>query len=76
LDRAELTLVIAGALVAALLLGWAIGAIGARLNAGGGPAADARDLVERLARSEAARQAAEAALAQERAARTGSDPAA
>ncbi|MBP7000783.1 hypothetical protein [Amaricoccus sp.] len=60
MDRDELTLIIAGALAAAVLLGWIIGAIGARLGSGGG----ARDLAARLAQSEEARRSAEARLAE------------
>lgn len=61
MDRAELTLVVAGALVAAVVLGWAIGAIGARLGAPS-RAGRLRDLADRLDAAEAARRQAEARL--------------
>jgi hypothetical protein len=58
LDRAELTLAVAAVLVAAVLLGWALGAIAARLNARA-PAEGPR-----LAAAEDGRRAAEARLAE------------
>lgn len=66
LDRADLTLAVAGALLGAVLLGWLIGAIFARLN-GRGPAAT-RALAAQLAETETRLADTEAALARERAA--------
>jgi hypothetical protein len=63
LDRDELTLAVAGALFAAVLLGCLIGAIAGRLNARGPRGAARRDLLARIDAAEAARRAAEVRLA-------------
>jgi hypothetical protein len=61
MDRTELTLAVAGALAAAVFLGWLLGIVTARLNtrAGARGAAEARDLVRRLQDAERARRTAE-----------------
>ncbi len=63
MDRNELTLAIAGALVAAALLGWILRWIFDRLNRSSGPRSIRRtaDMATRLHDAEAARDAAEAA---------------
>jgi OmpA-OmpF porin, OOP family len=52
MDRTEVTLVVAGALVLAVLLGWVLRGIFRGLNAGGRRARGAADLADRLHRSE------------------------
>lgn len=53
MERTELTIVIAGALFAAVLLGWLLRGMFRRLNAGGrGNLRSAVDLAERLHRAE------------------------
>lgn len=65
MDRGDLTLAIAAALAGAVLLGWLLAAITARLDARGPRnAARTRDLAERLDAAEAARQRAETRLAE------------
>lgn len=64
MNRSELTLVIAGALVLALLIGWTLRWMLGRLDAAGpGNAARAADLAARLHDAEDARARAEARLA-------------
>lgn len=63
MDRDDLTLAVAGALTLAVLLGWALGWIAARLNARRGDAGPSRELALRLETAEAARRQAEARLA-------------
>jgi hypothetical protein len=52
MDRTEVTLVVAGALVLAVLLGWVLRGIFRGLNAGGRRARGAADLADRLHRAE------------------------
>lgn len=64
MDHADLTLAVAGALIAAVLLGWLIGSIAGRLNGTGARGlAEARALADRAETAEAALRAAEAQLA-------------
>jgi uncharacterized protein YPO0396 len=65
MDRGELTLAIAGALLAAVALGWTLAALTARLDTRGPRnTARTRDLAARLDAAEAARARAEARLAE------------
>lgn len=66
MDRTELTMAVAGALGAALLLGWILAWIAGRLNAPGPRGADARarDLAARLEAAEAGRRSAETRLSE------------
>jgi len=65
MDRSELTLAIAGALLAAVALGWLLAALTARLDTRGPRnAARTRDLAARVDAAEAARTRAEARLAE------------
>jgi chromosome segregation ATPase len=52
MDRTELTLVMAGALVLAVLLGWVLRGLFRGLNAGARRARSAADLADRLHRAE------------------------
>jgi hypothetical protein len=62
MDRTELTLAVAAALVLAVLLGWVLAWIAGRLNVRGGDADAARALAQRLEAAETARRQAEARL--------------
>lgn len=64
MDRTELTLAVAGALGAALLLGWILAWIAGRLNAPGGGDARVQDLAARLEAAEAGRRTAELRLSE------------
>lgn len=70
MDRAELTLIVAGALIAAMMLGWILRWMFGRLNSR--DSASGVSLAARLAEAEAARALAEGRLitAQEDLART------
>lgn len=62
MDRSDLTLIVAGALATAVLLGWTLAWIAGRLNARGGDAA--ADLTAQLAAAETARREAVSRLGQ------------